>query len=279
MKPLPRVDAIPLFPEERAALLGLLRSLIPEQWAMPTVCPGWSVKDVAAHLVADDLGRLSHGRDGFSAGRFDPTSAETFERDLLAFINHQNETWVEATRRLSPRIVIDLLDWSGCETQAYFESLDPDAPGLGVNWAGEQESANWFDLAREYSERWHHQAQIREAVGAPLLNEPRLFAPVLATLVRGVPHSLRELAASDGTHIRIILHEPNQALSLVREAGRWQLVQPVPAKAHATVELDGDTAWRVFTKNTSPAEARQRATITGDETLGEHVLHTVSIIA
>jgi uncharacterized protein (TIGR03083 family) len=279
LKPLPRVDAIPLFPEERAALLGLLRSLIPEQWAMPTVCPGWSVKDVAAHLVADDLGRLSHGRDGFSAGRFDPTSAETFERDLLAFINHQNETWVEATRRLSPRIVIDLLDWSGCETQAYFESLDPDAPGLGVNWAGEQESANWFDLAREYSERWHHQAQIREAVGAPLLNEPRLFAPVLATLVRGVPHSLRELAASDGTHIRIILHEPNQALSLVREAGRWQLVQPVPAKAHATVELDGDTAWRVFTKNTSPAEARQRATITGDETLGEHVLHTVSIIA
>ncbi|HEY8767154.1 MAG TPA: maleylpyruvate isomerase N-terminal domain-containing protein [Dehalococcoidia bacterium] len=279
MKPLPRVDAVPLFPEERAALLELLRSLPSEQWARPTVCDGWSIKDVAAHLVADDLGRLSHERDGFSAGRFEPTGAETFEAELPAFINHQNEAWVASMRRVSPPLLIDLLDCAGQRTQAYFESLDPDAPGLGVSWAGESESANWFDLAREYTERWHHQAQIREAVGAPMLYEPRLFAPLIATLVRGVPHSLRKRDAPEGAHIRIVLHEPNQALSLVREAGRWQLVQPVPAKADAAVELDGDTAWRVFTKNISPAEARQRATITGDETLGERVLQTVSVVA
>ncbi len=279
MKPLPRVDAVPIFPEERAALLDLLRLLTPEQWALPTSCPGWSVKDIAAHLIADDLGRLSHERDGFSAGRFDPVGAETFEAELLAFINGQNEAWVAATRRLSPRIVIDLLDWSGRETQAYFESLDPDAPGLGVSWAGESQSANWFDLAREYTERWHHQAQIREAAGAPMLYEPRLFAPLIATMVRGVPHKMRNLDVPEGTHVRIVLHDPNQALSLVRGAARWQLVQPIPAKADATVELDGDTAWRVFTKNISPAEARKRATITGDEALADRALHTVSIIA
>jgi uncharacterized protein (TIGR03083 family) len=279
LKPLPQVDAVPLFPAERAALLDLLRSLTPEQWALPTVCADWSVKDIAAHLIADDLGRLSHERDGFSASRFEPTGAETFEAELLTFINNQNEAWVASSRRVSPRIVIDLLDWSGRETQAYFESLDPDVPGLGVSWAGESQSANWFDLAREFTERWHHQAQIREAAGAPPLYEPRLFAPVLATLVRGVRHTLRTLEAPDGTHIRIVLHEPNQALSLVREAARWQLVQPIPAKADATVELDGDTAWRVFTKNISPAEARKHATIIGDEGLGERVLHTISIIA
>ncbi|MDP9180152.1 MAG: maleylpyruvate isomerase family mycothiol-dependent enzyme [Chloroflexota bacterium] len=279
MKPLPRVDAVPLFPEERAALLELLRSLTPEQWALPSVCAGWSVKDIAAHLVADDLGRLGWQRDGHSATRFESANAETFEADLRAFINRQNESWVESTRRLSPRIVIDLLEWSGRETQALFESLDPNAPGLGVSWAGERESANWFDLAREYAERWHHQAQIREAVGAPMLYERRLFAPLIATMVRGVPHTLRNLDAPDGAHVRIVLHDPNLALSLVRDGGRWQLVQPVPAKADATVELDGDTAWRVFAKNISPAEARQRATITGDETLGERVLQTVSIVA
>jgi uncharacterized protein (TIGR03083 family) len=271
VKPLPRVDAAPLFPEERAALLDLLRSLTPEQWALPTVCAGWSVKDIAAHLVADDLGRLSHERDGFSAGRFVPRSPDTFEAELLEFINAQNEAWVASMRRVSPRLLIDLLDWAGQRTQVYFESLDPDAPGLGVSWAGESESANWFDLAREYTERWHHQAQIREAVGAPMLYEPRLFTPLIATLVRGVPHSLRSLDAPESTHIRIVFHDPNQALSLVRGAGRWQLVQPVAEKSDATVELDGDTAWRVFTKNIPPAEARKRATITGDEALGEHV--------
>jgi uncharacterized protein (TIGR03083 family) len=280
LKPLPRVDAVPLFPEERAALLELLRSLTPEQWALPTVCEGWSVKDIAAHLVADDLGRLSHERDGFSAGRFEPTGAETFEAELLAFINRQNETWVEAAHRLSPRLVIGLLDWSGRETQAYFESLDPDAPGLGVSWAGETESANWFDLAREYSERWHHQAQIREAAGAPMLYEPRIFAPLLATLIRGVPHTLRSFDAPDGVHVIIrISGAAGGAWSLVRDGDAWRLAQLLEAKADAEVELDGDTAWRVFTKNISPAAAGKRVPISGDEQLAERVLRTVSIVA
>jgi uncharacterized protein (TIGR03083 family) len=306
MKPLPRVEAVPLFPEERAALLDLLRSLTPEQWVLPTVCEGWSVKDIAAHLVADDLGRLSHERDGFSAGRFEPAGAETFEAKLLAFINHQNETWVEATHRLSPRIVIDLLDWSGRETQAYFELLDPDAPGLGVSWAGETESANWFDLAREYSERWHHQAQIREAAGAPMLYEQRLYAPVIATMVRGIPHTLRSLDASEGTHVRLVVTGLGTSeWSIVRESGKWYLTTlPWQSQSNsgsssirvsigeeptneeqkhqdfdAFVALDPDTAWRVFTKAISYEDARQRALVVGDEQLAERVLRTVSIVA
>jgi hypothetical protein len=44
--------------------------------------------------------------------------------------------------------------------------------GLGkedfsVARAGEEASLNWFNIAREYSERSLHQQQIREAVGAP----------------------------------------------------------------------------------------------------------------
>src|SRR5918999_4565283 len=53
-----------LFPRERAGLLGVLDSLRPEDWGRPTVCDGWSVKDLVAHLLADDLGLLSRGRDG-----------------------------------------------------------------------------------------------------------------------------------------------------------------------------------------------------------------------
>ena len=279
MNPLPNVNAVPLFPEERAALLDLLRSLTPEQWAAPTVCAGWSVKDIASHLIADDVGRLGWQRDDHSATRFESKDAATFEADLLVFINHQNESWVEATRRLSSRIIIDLLEWSGRETQALFQSLKPNAMGLGVSWAGESESANWFDLAREYTERWHHQAQIREAARAPMLYDPRLFAPVIATLIRGVPHALRTFDAPEGTHLRIVVKDPNLPVSLTRERDAWQLTQPVPAKADTTVELDGDTAWRIFTKNISPEEAKGRATISGDQSLAERVLQTVSLVA
>lgn len=61
MNPLPPINAVPLFPEERAALLEVLSSLALDDWSRDTACPGWSLKDIAAHLLADDFGRLSSG--------------------------------------------------------------------------------------------------------------------------------------------------------------------------------------------------------------------------
>lgn len=70
MQPLPPVAVPDLFPGERAALLDLLGSLTPAEWAAATACPGWSVKDVALHLLGDDVGRLSRGGDGFATPAF-----------------------------------------------------------------------------------------------------------------------------------------------------------------------------------------------------------------
>ncbi|MEO6196827.1 MAG: hypothetical protein ABIP58_01850, partial [Dehalococcoidia bacterium] len=100
---------------------------------------------------------------------------------------------------------------------------------MGVSWAGESESPNWFDLAREYTEHWHHQAQIREGAGLPMLYEPRLFAPVLETFVRALPHTFRDVDAADGTHVTLrITGAAGESWSLVRQAGGWHLAQPVP---------------------------------------------------
>jgi hypothetical protein len=43
-----------------------------------------------------------------------------------------------------------------------------------------------METGREYTERWHHQMQIREAVGAPGLLERRWYQPVLDLSVRAV---------------------------------------------------------------------------------------------
>lgn len=56
---------------ERAALIGDLEGLAPEQWETSSLCEGWTVHDVAAHLV--DSARTT--RIGFlvalAAARFD----------------------------------------------------------------------------------------------------------------------------------------------------------------------------------------------------------------
>jgi uncharacterized protein (TIGR03083 family) len=45
---------------EREDLLDLLGTLAPEQWRAPSLCAGWSVHDVVAHVLSyEELGRGS----------------------------------------------------------------------------------------------------------------------------------------------------------------------------------------------------------------------------
>lgn len=282
---LPVINTVHLFPEERAALLSFLESLNDDQWAIPDVYPGWSLKDVVSHILADDLGRLSRSRDGHSAALFSFTTPETFEADLLDWINRQNQQWVEATRRLSPRLLIDLLRWSGEQTQAYWQSLDLEAIGEPVSWAGPEPAPVWLDVAREFTERWLHQQHIREAAGAPLLYDERVFVPVLDTFAYAIPHTYRDVNAPEGTTVRLLLTgvgaqgaEP-LLYDVVRRNARWQLTSDARGQPAAAVSMPAATAWRLFTKSLTPADALSNATIEGDAALGERMLQTVAIIA
>ncbi|MDF3053158.1 MAG: hypothetical protein K0S19_1263, partial [Geminicoccaceae bacterium] len=155
LEPVGPVDLVPLFPGLHTALMGLLRSLHDRDWEQPTACALWSVKDIVTHLLDSCLRRLSFGRDGLDATPDRPIQSYA---DLVGYLNHLNALWVGASRRLSPRVLMDLMDWASPQLDQYFRSLDPNAPAaFGVAWAGEETSPNWFDIAREYTERWLHQ--------------------------------------------------------------------------------------------------------------------------
>ena len=53
---MPVFDARPLLKAERTDLLALLASLTPHEWSAATAVPGWTVRDMALHLLGDDLG-------------------------------------------------------------------------------------------------------------------------------------------------------------------------------------------------------------------------------
>src|SRR5688572_31638837 len=94
-----------LFPEIEARLIGLLRSLTPDEWDAQTVAPAWKVKDVAAHLLDTQLRKLSRARDRYASG---PPPLIKSRADLLAFVDRLNAEGVEMYRRLSPRVLISL---------------------------------------------------------------------------------------------------------------------------------------------------------------------------
>lgn len=260
-----------------AELIGLLRSLSPDDWGRPTACALWSVRDIAAHLLDDDLRRLSFHRDRQPP----PGSGPVSGADLVALVNRMNAEWVAVARRMSPRVIVDLLEVTGPWVVDLFRATDPFAPGFwGVTWAGEQASPHWFDVGRDYTERWLHQQQIRDAVGAPPLTGREWLHPVLDLFVRALPFAYRDTAAAPGTTVTIAIEgEAGGEWTLRRDGQHWGLYAGAPASSDATVRMTDDTAWRLFSKGLRGEAARARVTMAGDHALGEVALTALAVLA
>ena len=278
LTPMQPVFLLSHFARLHTELISLLAGLNPGDWSRPTACTLWSVKDIAAHLLDSSIRRLSFGRDGLPSTPDTPISSYT---DLVRYLNRLNAEWVTASRRLSPQVLIDLLDFTGGQVQAFFESLDPYSPALfPVAWAGEDVSPNWFDIGREYTERWLHQQQIREAVGAPGLTGREWLHPTLDVFVRALPFTYRLVQASPGRSVRFeIRGEAGGVWTLVHGARGWDLFNGFTRNADAVVSLDQETAWKLFSKGLDQDAARKRVRIDGERLLGEPVLGSLAVIA
>lgn len=258
-------------------LIDLLRSLAPDDWNLQTVAPAWKVRDVAAHLLDTALRKLSLVRDACLVEAVEIRSPQ----DVVALVNRLNREGVTVYRRLSPALLIDLMK-QACEQSALFhESLDPFAPAaFAVSWAGEEKSLNWFDTARELTERWHHQQQIRLATGRPGILTPDLYHPVLDCFVRGLPHAYRDVPAPAGTTVVVeISGACGGQWFLIRRPPGWSLATQSDRGFASRVIIPEALAWRIFTKGIDRETARKQIEIQGSPELGEQVLHLTAIVA
>ena len=266
-----------LFAPLQRELVALLRSLTPDDWMRPTVAGRWRVRDVAAHLVDIDLRKLSMGRDGHA-----PTPSEPIGNyaDLVRFLNRLNSDWIEAAQRLSPALLVDLLAFTGPLVAELVEQLPPHQPApYAVSWAGEETSEHWFDIGRDYTERWHHQMQIRDAVAAPLLLERAWLQPLLDISMRVLPHVYRNQSAPPGTAMVVrVAGAAGGAWTLVREAAGWRLYRGAADRPTTVVTLEPDTAWRVFYNALPRTQLPRQLTIEGDASLAEPLLSARSVM-
>lgn len=265
-----------LFRRVDERLIDLLSSLAPAEWDVQTIAPLWKVRDVAAHLLDTALRKLSIVRDSWYV---EPVNIRS-PQDLVTLINRLNREGVTVYRRLSPKVLIDMMK-EACEQSARFhESLDPFAPAaFAVSWAGEESSPNWFDTARELTERWHHQQQIRLATNRPGIMTPELYHPVLDCFLRGLPYLYRDVGAPVGTLLLLeISGDCGGRWSLLKKAQGWHLVKPSGEKPASRVTIPQELAWRIFTKGIDRDSVRAQITVEGNRHLGDKVLQLTAIV-
>ena len=245
------LDVRSLLSREREDLLGFVGSLTDGEWFSATKVPGWTVKDLSLHILDDDLGWLSRGRDRDRSGRLDVDDS-----GFIDALNCKNQAWVEGAGQLSRRVVLGLLEWAGQQMDDYYATQSLTSPGH-VTWASDDPVPNWFDLAQDLTERWVHQIQMREAIHRVGAYRDDYVNVVMQTFVWAFPHQYRA-NAKPGSRVLLDLGTGGE-WALTSDGVRWHLGPHVAGEATvAEVHADDDTAWRWLTG--------------GD--LGEGALHT-----
>lgn len=268
-----RIDVRDHFARSRAGLLRLLGRLTPDEWELSTAAAPWRVRDIAAHLLGDDLNRLSRSRDAHPGDGPGPGES------LAEFIHRINDEWVRATSRISPAVIVSMLETTTPQVLEFWASVDLDVLGEPVSWAGPAPAPVWLDCARDFTEYWIHQEQIREATDRREAAAPDEVHAVLDTFLRAVPHTLDGCPRAEGTGVAVRVDGPGGGRWSWRHDGEvWRPAEFAPGRG-TVVRFDGaETVWRLGTRMLSPADAGRRAEVTGDAELAERVLQMVCII-
>ena len=267
-----------LFPRLDEKLIELLRSLDPADWSVQTVAKLWTVKDVATHLLDGNIRMLSITRDNFYGD--EPGKLSSYQ-DLVDFLNRLNADWVKATKRMSPSVLIELLEITGKAYSSFVTHLDPFKPAVfPVAWAGETQSLNWFHIAREYTEKLHHQQQIREAVNKPGIMSREFYYPLIDTFMQALPHTYRKVSGNAGQTIQVtVTSEAGGEWFLVYENSGWNLRKDKPARIDSIISIEPGIAWKLFTKALTGNEAEKKIKFTGNEALSKPILSMLSVMA
>lgn len=271
----PVCDYATLFDVERDRLRELLAGLRAEDWQRPSPCPGWTILDLCRHLLGDDFGLLARHRDGHH-GTVPPEGAT--EGEFITWLDDVQAEWVHAARRLSPRLVTELLSWTGPQVTDSFREEDPQARTASVSWASPGPVPVWLDQARELSEYWIHRQQLLQGLGRPSDLRADVAGPVLDGLRWAYPYRLAQAQARPGDTVTITVTGPvTRSWHLVATEAGWRFGGEPGAQIAANLTLSTDEAWRLLTNNL-PAARRGALAASGDAAITDIVLRTRAII-
>ncbi len=151
---------------------------------------------------------------------------------------------------------------------------------LSVAWAGEDVSLNWFHIAREYTEKWHHQQQIRDAVGQSGILTKELYKPVLSTFMRALPFKYKDIDVSPGACIELSVDtEAGGKWWLERRDNKWILSEKKNLEPHVKISIPVDLSWRLFTNAVQYENVKSAIAIEGDQNLALPAVKMVTVMA
>jgi uncharacterized protein (TIGR03083 family) len=255
--------------EAAADVRAVTAGLSDEEWQAPTGCPGWSVADVLAHLVAieEQLVGLNATELEAARGEREVTPAWT-------------ATGVDERRGKSPTELVADLDAALGVRQAQLEQQLPDADPAGapphvpagLPWS-------WEVLLRNRAiDMWVHSQDIRRAIGRPGGMENMGAAVTMSAFTAALPYVLgKKVRPPVGTSVVWEVSGAHRATTAVGvdDSRRAVHLGEAPAEPTCRLTMDSETFAALAAGRIDPSTAS--VTVTGDAELGARVLAAMAI--
>lgn len=267
-----RDDTIAKLRDVWTSLTGLVTTLDAADWDRPTDCPGWSVRDHLAHLVAFEQQLAGH--DGSSA-ELDETPAwvrnelgAANERAVAAWRTRPVAELVETWTRTVDERLAQLTAATDEELAA--ESWTPLGPG------------SVLDLMQvRILDHWIHEQDIRRATGRPGHASGPAAEHTIDRMLAGLPMVVgKRAAAPDGASVVLELTGPVHREHTVTVRGGRARPDDRPASPTAVLTTDSGTFTELASGRGDPAATIEAARVTwsGDAALARKVAENLNIM-
>ena len=232
-----RAELVPLLIEQWEVLEGLLADAPVQAWAVPTALPGWTVQDIAAHII---------GTESLLAGQPTPdVDAEVIAAEHVRNpIGELNERWIESMRGDSPTQMLarwrEIIPQRVASLNAMSQE-DFDAEALtpvGPDTYGRFMRVRLFDC-------WFHELDLRDALALPDFEGGPRAEMAYQEIAGAIPLLVgKRAAAPDGARVRLAFTGDLERTVEVAVDGRAAIVSELDREPDVTVRLP----WGLFTR-------------------------------
>jgi uncharacterized protein (TIGR03083 family) len=277
-RPLTRLDKADVLDglfAEWDALIEVVEGLSDEQWRATTPLPGWSVRDVVAHVIGTES--MLQGA-GTPDADIDVSTLKHVRND----VGVMNERWVRKLRGVSTADLLDKLRDTLAERRTALTTMsDGDWDAIAMTPAG-PDTYGRFMRVRIF-DCWMHEQDIRDALARPAGEADlagtwsRLALDEMASSMGFVVGKLG--SAPDGSRVRIELTGPLGRTINVAIEGRGKVVDEFgDEEPTATIRLDALLFTRLAGGRTPLAQHAGAISYGGDEVVGRRIVEHLNYV-
>lgn len=260
---------VDLLDSQWKAISQLGSELDDRDWALPSECPGWVVKDLVSHMIGTERSLL---------GDEQPPPVPPADHIHNA-LGQANEAWVEPRRQVPGAALLSEFIEVTHRRLAELRSMPPERfDVLGPSPVGNVPYREF--MAVRVMDCWVHEQDMRVASGRPCSYGTEAADVALARLVSAMPFVVgKKAGAPDGASVRFVLTEgaPQQIDVVVRD-GRASLGDA--GEPTATLTMDTDAFWRLCCGRVDGDAVLDAALVTldGDSDLGGRVVRSMAFM-